>query len=220
MRCVVPAAHHPTVAVDHDVRDRRVVGAGEREAGRAGGDVHDLADHATVHDGDHEFVGMIGGDAPDAAPHTVLELVGGLTAGNHVPALLDEHPLRYRVAVGHPLAELAALPITEEHLAKICEFRGLHFEVFEQRLGGLVRALPLIGDDPFLCVNADNWWTDDGENAFKRLMSAWNDEIMDALMLVVPLACANNTQGQGDFDMDSAGRLAKARLRRGPASRF
>ena len=75
--------------------------------------------------------------------------------------------------------------------------------------GGLVRALPLIGDDPFLCVNADNWWTDDGENAFKRLMSAWNDEIMDVLMLVVPLACANNTQGQGDFDMDSAGRLAR-----------
>ena len=75
--------------------------------------------------------------------------------------------------------------------------------------GGLVRALPLIGDDPFLCVNADNWWTDDGENAFKRLMSAWNDDIMDVLMLVVPLTGANNTQGQGDFDMDSAGRLAR-----------
>ena len=75
--------------------------------------------------------------------------------------------------------------------------------------GGLVRALPLIGDDPFLCVNADNWWTDDGDNAFKRLMSAWNDDIMDVLMLVVPLAGANNTQGQGDFDMDSAGRLAR-----------
>jgi MurNAc alpha-1-phosphate uridylyltransferase len=75
--------------------------------------------------------------------------------------------------------------------------------------GGLVRALPLIADDPFLCVNADNWWTDEGENAFIRLMHAWDDEAMDVLMLVVPFAQANNTQGQGDFDIDSAGRLSR-----------
>lgn len=75
--------------------------------------------------------------------------------------------------------------------------------------GGLVRALPLIGDDPFLCVNADNWWTDEGDNAFKRLMTAWDDAIMDVLMLVVPIGRANNTQGQGDFDMANDGRLSR-----------
>lgn len=75
--------------------------------------------------------------------------------------------------------------------------------------GGLVRALPLIGEDPFLCVNADNWWTDEGENAFKRLMSAWDDDVMDVLMLVVPFAEANNSQGQGDFDMDDDGLLSR-----------
>jgi N-acetyl-alpha-D-muramate 1-phosphate uridylyltransferase len=75
--------------------------------------------------------------------------------------------------------------------------------------GGLVRALPLIDDNPFLCVNADNWWTDEGQNAFGRLMSAWDDQAMDVLMLVVPLAQANNTQGQGDFDMDADGRLTR-----------
>ncbi len=75
--------------------------------------------------------------------------------------------------------------------------------------GGLVRALPMISDDPFLCVNADNWWTDDGENAFLRLMHAWDDELMDVLMLVVPFAGANNSQGRGDFDMDREGRLSR-----------
>lgn len=75
--------------------------------------------------------------------------------------------------------------------------------------GGLVRALPLIESDPFFCVNADNWWTDDGENAFKRLMAAWDRNAMDVLMLLVPLAEANNTQGQGDFDMDAHGRLSR-----------
>jgi N-acetyl-alpha-D-muramate 1-phosphate uridylyltransferase len=75
--------------------------------------------------------------------------------------------------------------------------------------GGLVRALPLIPDDPFLCVNADNWWTDDGYNAFARLLHAWDDLTMDVLMLVVPYARANNTQGQGDFDMDADGLLSR-----------
>lgn len=75
--------------------------------------------------------------------------------------------------------------------------------------GGLIRALPLISGDPFICVNADNWWTDDGENAFTRLMSAWNGETMDVLMLLIPYAEANNTQGQGDFDLDGDGRLSR-----------
>ncbi len=75
--------------------------------------------------------------------------------------------------------------------------------------GGLVRALPLIGDDPFICVNADNWWTDEGENAFKRLMNVWGSDAMDVLMLVVPFAEANNSQGQGDFDLDDHGRLSR-----------
>ncbi|WP_430445883.1 nucleotidyltransferase family protein [Sphingorhabdus contaminans] len=75
--------------------------------------------------------------------------------------------------------------------------------------GGLVRALPLISDDPFICVNADNWWTDDGVNAFTRLMSEWDDEAMDVLMLLIPYAEANNTQGQGDFDLDADGRLSR-----------
>jgi N-acetyl-alpha-D-muramate 1-phosphate uridylyltransferase len=77
--------------------------------------------------------------------------------------------------------------------------------------GGLVRALPMIGCDPFLCVNADNWWTDEADNAFVRLMREWDDERMDVLMLLVPFAAANNSQGQGDFDMDGDGRLSRRR---------
>lgn len=77
--------------------------------------------------------------------------------------------------------------------------------------GGLVRALPMISDDPFLCVNADNWWIDNGENAFSRLMRAWDDTVMDVLMLLVPFSEANNTQGQGDFDMANDGLLSRRR---------
>lgn len=75
--------------------------------------------------------------------------------------------------------------------------------------GGLVRAKPLIAGDPFICVNADNWWTDEGENAFVRLAEAWDGDRMDVLMLVVPFERAGNTQGQGDFDLEADGRLTR-----------
>ena len=78
--------------------------------------------------------------------------------------------------------------------------------------GGLVKAKDLIPDDPFFCINADNWWTDHGENSLLRMARAWDDSKMDVLMLVVPFAKAGNTQGIGDFDLDAEGRL----LRDGP----
>lgn len=75
--------------------------------------------------------------------------------------------------------------------------------------GGLVQAKDLIAGDPFLCVNADNWWTDGRENALARLARAWDPTRMDVLMLVVPFEQAGNTQGIGDFDIDSEGRLSR-----------
>lgn len=80
--------------------------------------------------------------------------------------------------------------------------------------GGLVKALPLIGSDPFLCINADNWFVSGAENALLRLARAWDPARMDVLMLVVPFDRAGNTQGQGDFDMDGAGRLSREEPRR------
>jgi MurNAc alpha-1-phosphate uridylyltransferase len=75
--------------------------------------------------------------------------------------------------------------------------------------GGLVKALPMISDDPFICVNADNWWTNNGQNAISRLMAHWDAARMDVLMLLVPLATAYNSQGIGDFYMDADGRLSR-----------
>ena len=82
-------------------------------------------------------------------------------------------------------------------------------ELLRDTGGGLVQALPMISDDPFICVNADNWWTNDGENAISRLMAHWDAARMDVLMLLVPLATAYNSQGIGDFNMDADGRLSR-----------
>jgi len=75
--------------------------------------------------------------------------------------------------------------------------------------GGVVKALPLIDADPFFVINADNFWVDGPVDTLRLLASHWNDEKMDALLLVVPHARANCHRGRGDFHMNAAGALKR-----------
>ncbi|WP_120717750.1 nucleotidyltransferase family protein [Tsuneonella amylolytica] len=63
--------------------------------------------------------------------------------------------------------------------------------------------------DPFFCLNADNIWLDGPRNAFADLSARWDPDAMDALLLVVPHARALNFRGEGDFHMDTLGRLSR-----------
>jgi MurNAc alpha-1-phosphate uridylyltransferase len=75
--------------------------------------------------------------------------------------------------------------------------------------GGMVKAEPLIHSDPFLVVNSDNFWVDGPADTLKLLASHWDGERMDALLLLVPHARAQNHRGHGDFHMDRVGRLRR-----------
>jgi MurNAc alpha-1-phosphate uridylyltransferase len=77
--------------------------------------------------------------------------------------------------------------------------------------GGLVQARALIGDKPFICVNSDNLWVDGPIDAIRALADQWDDDRMDALLLVVPLARANGHGGKGDFRIDPHGRIIERR---------
>lgn len=80
--------------------------------------------------------------------------------------------------------------------------------------GGVVHALPLLGDKPFFVINSDNLWVDGPVDTLRLLANRWDDEQMDALLLVVPLARATAHGGQGDFHMDAAGHLRRREPRR------
>lgn len=75
--------------------------------------------------------------------------------------------------------------------------------------GGLVKAIPLITDDPFFVVNSDNLWVDGPIDALHLLAERWDDAKMDALLLLIPLARANNHGGDGDFHVDAIGHLSR-----------
>ena len=101
----------------------------------------------------------------------------------------------------------------EAHLAS--KSHGLDFQISDERSllletgGGMVKAAQMIDADPFLVVNSDNLWIDGPADTLKLLASHWDSERMDALLLLVPHARAQNHRGTGDFHMDRAGRLRR-----------
>lgn len=75
--------------------------------------------------------------------------------------------------------------------------------------GGIARALPLLGDAPFIAVNADLIWRDAGHNSLHDLTNAFDPAAMDAILLLQPRERATGYGGAGDFELDKAGRLTR-----------
>ncbi len=140
-------------------------------------------------------------------PKPLVE-VAGTTLIDHVFDHLRDAGVSHVVMNVHYLADKME-DYARDHAA------DLHVVISDERDnlldtgGGLVKAKPLIADDPFFCVNADNYWTNGAHNALQSLAAGWDDDKMDVLMLVVPFERANNTQGQGDFNLDVDGRLSR-----------
>jgi MurNAc alpha-1-phosphate uridylyltransferase len=75
--------------------------------------------------------------------------------------------------------------------------------------GGVVKALPELGAEPFFHVNSDTIWIDGVKPNLGRLAAAFNPARMDALLLLAPAASSIGYSGRGDFLMASDGRLAR-----------
>ena len=77
--------------------------------------------------------------------------------------------------------------------------------------GGVTKALPLLGENPFYAINGDVLWLDGSIPALIRLADSWAPERMDALLLLHPIVTAYGYDGPGDFAMDPQGRLSYRR---------
>jgi MurNAc alpha-1-phosphate uridylyltransferase len=70
--------------------------------------------------------------------------------------------------------------------------------------GGIAKALPLLGRDPFFTVNADIAWRDGRKSALGRLAGAWRDDA-DAVLLLHLTPWAFGYDGMGDYMLDPLG---------------
>jgi MurNAc alpha-1-phosphate uridylyltransferase len=75
--------------------------------------------------------------------------------------------------------------------------------------GGVVKALPALGSEPFFVVNGDMLWLDGTTPALERLQRAWRADTMDVLMLLHRTVAAVGYDGTGDYFADPLGLLKR-----------
>lgn len=98
-----------------------------------------------------------------------------------------------------------------EHLRDRCDLEIVYSEERDilETGGGIVKALPQLGDRPFFAVNAKIIWLNGKIDALHRLAAAWDEARMDALLLLQPTVTAIGYEGKGDFIMDQEGRVRR-----------
>jgi N-acetyl-alpha-D-muramate 1-phosphate uridylyltransferase len=75
--------------------------------------------------------------------------------------------------------------------------------------GGVVKALPLLGDAPFFHVNSDTMWIDGVRSNLERLAETFDPARMDILLLMSPTTSSIGYGGRGDYAMLPDGALRK-----------
>ncbi len=75
--------------------------------------------------------------------------------------------------------------------------------------GGVKKALPLLGSEPFLHVNSDSLWVERGISNIASLCDAWHAETTDILLLIARREDSVGFDGAGDFHLAGDGTLAR-----------
>ncbi len=144
--------------------------------------------------------------------------------GTRMAPLTDTRPKPLVEVAGRPLLDHALDMVTEarvEHvvanthylgdmLVPVLKSRGIGISPEPTLLdtgGGLKRALPMLPGEAVMTLNTDAAWT--GGGIIDSLRAAWRPDRMDALLMLVPVAAAAGHAGDGDFDLDTGGRLTR-----------
>jgi MurNAc alpha-1-phosphate uridylyltransferase len=75
--------------------------------------------------------------------------------------------------------------------------------------GGIVKALPELGAEPFYVINSDTFWIDGYRDNLDLMADLWDPARMDVSLLIAEMRQATGYDGRGDFAMDPEGRLAR-----------
>jgi MurNAc alpha-1-phosphate uridylyltransferase len=147
----------------------------------------------------------------DKVPKPLVRLKGKPLI-DHVLDRLTAGGIKRAVVNVHYLADLI-----EAHLAHrtapqiaISDERGMLLDTG----GGVVKALPLLGDAPFLIHNSDSVWIEGIGSNIARLVASFDPNRMDSLMLLALGASSLGYDGHGDFVMASDGLLCRRGERR------
>ena len=141
------------------------------------------------------------GALTQATPKPLIP-VGGRTLLDHALHLCNANLVSHKVINLHYFGDKIASHLEGRDIALSPENPIL------ETGGGLRAALPLLGNGPVLTLNTDAVWT--GGNPLAELAQAWDEETMDALLVLAPLADALGHAGTGDFLLSPTGQITRA----------
>ena len=162
-------------------------------------------------------------------PRHAMVLAAGF--GTRLKPITETTPKPMVAVAGKPMIDtvldrLVAIGVQDvvvntHHLAEIIEAHlqkraapSIKFSREEEILetgGGVTKALPLLGADPFYVINGKIIWLNGKTDALIRLAEFWDDARMDALLLLQPTATAVGYNGPGDFFLDQVGAIRRRR---------
>jgi MurNAc alpha-1-phosphate uridylyltransferase len=144
------------------------------------------------------------------APKPLVE-VGGKALIDHVLDRLADTGVERAVVNVHYLADQIEAHLQSRRRPRIVvsDERGTLLGTG----GGVVKALPELGNQPFFHVNSDTIWIDGVQPNLRLLAAAFAPERMDALLLLAPTTTSIGYAGRGDFAMAADGRLTRRRER-------
>jgi N-acetyl-alpha-D-muramate 1-phosphate uridylyltransferase len=136
-----------------------------------------------------------------------LVKVGGRTLIDHALDRLAAAGTERAVVNVHYLADLIEAHVRQRQQPKIVisDERG---ELLDTG-GGIKKALPLLGSEPFVLLNSDSLWIEGPQSNLASLRRAWDAGRMEVLLLVAPIAQTLGYEGVGDFAMEPDGRLRR-----------
>lgn len=143
-------------------------------------------------------------------PKPLIE-VGGRTMINRILDRLVQARVASAVVNLHYLADDVRTHLAGREHPNVVYSDETH-ELLETG-GGVAHALGLLGASPFFVINSDVLWLDGTANTLLRLARRWNDDEMDALLLMHPTTTAHGYGGPGDYHMEANGKLRRRRER-------
>jgi MurNAc alpha-1-phosphate uridylyltransferase len=144
----------------------------------------------------------------DTIPKPLVEIAGKTLLDRSLDAL---------AAAGVEKAVVNVHHFPDQIVSHVASRRAPRVVISDERAGlldsagGIVKALPELGSEPFYILNADTFWIDRGRSNLKRLALAWDPAEMDILIMLAEMETATGHSGGTDFVLAASGRLARSK---------